>query len=331
MDRFQAVADARRRGRRPGAWPASITSSASCPRARLALELVRSGAIGRPRRGEILGRYPIWARPESRGMTWLSDASRGGGILGALGSHHTDCLRTFFGEPRSVLATRARRPAAARPGRARRALRHRDGRRCVHAPVRVRRAARRGLVDLSACAPYRWERFEIHGEEGDAALGRDRLRALAARRRARAGSGRDPGAAAARASARATRRCSRPFGVLVDRLHARHRPRRRRWRPASPPTPCRCRRAGRGAGLERERDARSRSRFPDRIAATLQAGDVPADARGRISMQAAVDPRGGAGYTGPRCAGAAPSRRRATRAPDGGASWRIGTSSPSSD
>ena len=38
-------------------------------------------------------------------MTWLSDVRRGGGILGALGSHHTDCLRTVFGEPRAVLAS----------------------------------------------------------------------------------------------------------------------------------------------------------------------------------------------------------------------------------
>mgnify|MGYP003342939294 CR=1 FL=1 len=57
------------------------------------------------RRVEILGRYPIWARADSRPMTWLADAKRGGGILGALGSHHTDCLRTLLGEPTSVLAS----------------------------------------------------------------------------------------------------------------------------------------------------------------------------------------------------------------------------------
>ena len=69
-----------------------------------ALALARAGAIGRVRRIEILGRYPIWWRPESRAMTWLSQVERGGGILGALGSHHTDCLRTFLGEPVDVLA-----------------------------------------------------------------------------------------------------------------------------------------------------------------------------------------------------------------------------------
>ncbi len=129
-----------------------------------ALELVKQGAIGRPRRGEILGRYPLWVRPESRGMTWLSDASKGGGILGALGSHHTDCLRTFFGEPRGVLATvRVDQPrrGPVEPG----------------GPTGIATAddactlqydfegGATALVDLSACAPYRWERFEIHGED----------------------------------------------------------------------------------------------------------------------------------------------------------------------
>jgi len=64
------------------------------PARRYALALAQAGEIGAIRRAEILGRYPIWHTPASRGMTWLSDARRGGGILGALGSHHTDCFRT---------------------------------------------------------------------------------------------------------------------------------------------------------------------------------------------------------------------------------------------
>src|SRR5262249_29839228 len=47
-----------------------------------AVEMVRRGDIGAPRRGEILGRYALWWRPETRGWTWLSDVRRGGGILG---------------------------------------------------------------------------------------------------------------------------------------------------------------------------------------------------------------------------------------------------------
>ena len=129
-----------------------------------ALELVREGAIGAPRRGEILGRYAIWTRPESRGMNWLADRSRGGGILGALGSHHTDCLRTFFGEPESVLASlrvgqprRGPTPDVPHAGTA-----TADDGVTLHFEFSGRGS---GIIDLDATAPYRWERFEIHGEE----------------------------------------------------------------------------------------------------------------------------------------------------------------------
>ena len=183
-----------------------------------ALELVRQGAIGRPRRGEILGRYPMWARPESRGMTWLSDASRGGGILGALGSHHTDCLRTFFGEPRSVLASvRVDQPQrgpveAGGPS----GIATADDACTLQYEFAGRETA---LVDLSACVPYHWERFEIHGE--DATLRWDEtgetLWRLAARREVEvveiperfrlARRDGDPALLA-------------PFAVMVDRLYA---------------------------------------------------------------------------------------------------------------
>jgi len=128
------------------------------PARALALDLVRKGAIGRPRRGEILGRYPIWARPESRPMTWLADAARGGGILGALGSHHTDCLRTIFGEPLTALAS----VRTDQPRRGADTATADDGF-TVHYEFANGATA---LVDLSAAAPYRWERFEIHGDEG---------------------------------------------------------------------------------------------------------------------------------------------------------------------
>ena len=133
------------------------------PARRHALEQVRRGDIGAPFRGEILGRYPIWARPESRGMTWLSDRARGGGVLGALGSHHTDCLRQFFGEPEEVTASvrvdQPRRVGA--PGAVAGTATADDA--CT---VLYRFAGdATAIIDLEACAPYRWERFEIHGRE----------------------------------------------------------------------------------------------------------------------------------------------------------------------
>lgn len=134
------------------------------PARRHALDLVRQGAIGRPRRGEISGRYPLWHSPSARGMTWLSDRSRGGGILGALGSHHTDCLRTFFGEPRTVLASvrvlqPQRGPTADRPEPGTATA---DDACTLHYGFD---GGATGLVDLNATTPYRWERFEIQGEE----------------------------------------------------------------------------------------------------------------------------------------------------------------------
>jgi predicted dehydrogenase len=134
------------------------------PARRAALELVRSGGIGTPRRGEILGRYRTWTRPETRGMSWLSDAARGGGILGALGSHHTDCLRSFLGEPSAALASvrvdQPRRGASLESPDG--GVASADDACTIHYDFASGASA---LLDLSACAPYRWERFEIHGSE----------------------------------------------------------------------------------------------------------------------------------------------------------------------
>ncbi len=97
-------------------------------------------------------------------MTWLSDARRGGGILGALGSHHTDCFRLFLGEPTSVLASvrvdqPRRGPTADRPESG---VATADDACTIHYSFESGATA---LMDLSACVPYRWERFEIHGTE----------------------------------------------------------------------------------------------------------------------------------------------------------------------
>ena len=217
MDRFQA-AQMRDAATAAGRIAGINHEFRFLPARALALELVRSGAIGRPRRGEIIGRYPIWARPQSRGMTWLSDASRGGGILGALGSHHTDCMRTFFGEPRGVLATvRVDQPrrGPVEPGGP-------SGIATADDSCTLQYDFEGGataLVDLSACAPYRWERYEIHGEEGTLRWDDTGLALW------RVDVGRDPEPVGIPERLRLEMRegdpaLLAPFRVMVERLHA---------------------------------------------------------------------------------------------------------------
>lgn len=187
------------------------------PARRAALDLVRRGAIGTPRRGEILGRYALWPRPESRAMTWLSDRRRGGGILGALGSHHTDCLRLFFGEPASALAAvRVGQPLRGAPGTPGAGVATADDACSVHYEFEGGATA---LVDLDAAAYDRWERYEIRGEEGALRWEEDGDRLWRVR------PGCEPEAVEIPAAFRLERRAGEPrlvapFEVLIGRLHA---------------------------------------------------------------------------------------------------------------
>lgn len=216
LHRFQA-AEMREAARSAGRVAAINHEFRFFPARAHALALARRGDIGTPRRGEILGRYPLWSRPETRGWTWLSDARRGGGVLGALGSHHTDCLRLFFGEPISVWASvrvdqPRRGPTADQPDQ--RLATADDG--CT---VQYEFASgATALFDLSASAPYRWERFEIHGS--DATLRWDET----GYRLWRIVAGKEPELLELPAELRLDPRPGdhalvAPFGVMVDRLH----------------------------------------------------------------------------------------------------------------
>lgn len=164
LHRYQAV-EMREAARSAGRVAAINHEFRFFPARALALAQVRRGDIGVPRRGEIIGRYPIWWRPESRGWGWLSDARRGGGVLGALGSHHTDCLRLFFGEPLTAWASlRVDQPRRGpTPAQASERLATADDACTVHYAFASGATA---SLDLNASTPYRWERFEIHGSEG---------------------------------------------------------------------------------------------------------------------------------------------------------------------
>ncbi len=74
------------------------------PNRRKVAELVASGAIGEVRHAHISNVTPGWADPAARPAgDWWSLAERGGGRLGANGSHQVDLLRWWFGEVEAVL------------------------------------------------------------------------------------------------------------------------------------------------------------------------------------------------------------------------------------
>jgi predicted dehydrogenase len=72
-------------------------------RARIA-ELIHGGELGEIRHVNITNIGASWANLASRPKgDWWSDATMGGGRLGANGSHQVDMLRWWLGEPASVI------------------------------------------------------------------------------------------------------------------------------------------------------------------------------------------------------------------------------------
>ena len=68
---------------------------------------IRSGAIGEPRLATFLLHIPLLAEAKAEVPDWWSDASQGGGWLGAQASHDIDQIRTALGEFESVSASLA--------------------------------------------------------------------------------------------------------------------------------------------------------------------------------------------------------------------------------
>jgi predicted dehydrogenase len=63
---------------------------------------IHEGALGRLEHVLIRDQIPGWARNPTRRLTWLVEKERGGGYLGALGSHHIDQLILWGGAIRRV-------------------------------------------------------------------------------------------------------------------------------------------------------------------------------------------------------------------------------------
>jgi predicted dehydrogenase len=71
----------------------------------LVARAIATGAIGEPRMATLVQFVPLVADPDARVPEWWFDETRGGGWLGASGSHIVDQVRTWFGEVASVSAT----------------------------------------------------------------------------------------------------------------------------------------------------------------------------------------------------------------------------------
>ncbi len=71
----------------------------------LVARAIADGVIGEPRLFSLVSFVPLAADPEARVPQWWFDGPRGGGWLGASGSHIVDQLRTWVGEIASVSAT----------------------------------------------------------------------------------------------------------------------------------------------------------------------------------------------------------------------------------
>ena len=70
-----------------------------------AARAIADGIIGAPRLATLVQYVPLVADPEARVPEWWFDETRGGGWLGASGSHIVDQVRCWFGELAAVSAT----------------------------------------------------------------------------------------------------------------------------------------------------------------------------------------------------------------------------------
>lgn len=126
-----------------------------------ASRLLAEGALGRLEHVAISDRIPGWVRNPSRRITWLADRQRGGGYLGALGSHHVDTLLLWAGPVRRVFCE-LRSLAATAPdaGAPQRSITADD----TFTLLLEFRSGATAVVDLFGGAHARRGRFEIFGD-----------------------------------------------------------------------------------------------------------------------------------------------------------------------
>lgn len=123
---------------------------------------IEEGTLGRLEHLAMRTRLPGWARDPKRPLTWLTDRERGGGFLGALGSHDVDQLMLWAGPVRRVFC-RLRLLAPSAPGTdaAHKAITAED---CFTLLLEFRNGVT-GLIDTFGGSRARRERIEVFGSE----------------------------------------------------------------------------------------------------------------------------------------------------------------------
>jgi predicted dehydrogenase len=123
---------------------------------------IADGALGRLEHLVMRTRVPGWARDPSRALTWLTEKKRGGGFLGALGSHDIDQFLIYGGPIRRVFC-RLRHLAASAQGlsAAHRAITAEDS----FTVMTEFKSGATGVIDTFGGARVRAERIEAFGSE----------------------------------------------------------------------------------------------------------------------------------------------------------------------
>jgi predicted dehydrogenase len=123
---------------------------------------IGEGKLGRLEHLVMRTRLPGWARDASRRLTWLTEKERGGGFLGALGSHDVDQLTVYAGPVRRVFA-RLRNLAPTAPGvsAAHRAITAED---CYTLFLEFKNGAT-GVIDTFGGSRQRSETIEAFGSD----------------------------------------------------------------------------------------------------------------------------------------------------------------------
>lgn len=131
-------------------------------------ELVAEGALGEVRAVHVVDFAPTLADPDLARQEWWLRRDRGGGILGAVGSHWIDTLRWWCGEVRFVsaqLGTFVRKRPVRGGGRI-----HVTADDTAHVLLRFASGAL-GSIQLSVVARHSSRRVMVYGSDASAVIG----------------------------------------------------------------------------------------------------------------------------------------------------------------